>query len=156
MLIPLRKVKALPDTLNPKAIERAVTAFIEQSNAGHVDKDGYFNQIIENIASVLIFQTPGRFFWIAEEDGEVAAWALTHISKDVDNKLCYWQTDAWVHPKWRGKKVVKQWNALLEEDAKASFCKHILIPSSRGTESYCRFLGKGWHPYVVLLKKDLS
>lgn len=155
MLIPLRKVKEIPPSLNPKAIERAVAAFVDQSNAENVDKDGYYNQLIENIASVLIFKTPSVSFWLAEEDGEVVAWALTHISKDVDNKLCYWQSDAWVAPQYRGRKLVKQWNALLEEDAKASFCKHILIPSSRGDKAYCRFLGKGWHTYAVLLKKDL-
>jgi hypothetical protein len=154
-MIPLRKVKEIPATLSPKAIERAVTSFIDQSHAENVDRDGYFNQIIENIAAVVVFQTPGRYFWIAEADGEVIAWALTHISKDVDNKLCYWQTDAWVDPKWRRKPEVKQWNKFLEEDAKANFCKHILIPSSRGEKAYCRFLGEGWHPYVVLLKKDL-
>lgn len=154
-MTPLRKVKELPATLNPKAIERAVAAFIDQSHAENVDKDGYFNQTIENIASVVITQTPGRYFWLAEEDGEVIAWALTHVSKDVDNKLCYWQTDAWVDPKWRHKPEVKQWNKLLEEDAKANFCKHIIIPSSREPKAYCRFLGEGWHTYVVLLKKDI-
>lgn len=151
----LRKVKEIPSTLNPKAIDRAVAAFIEQSHADNVDKDGYYNQIIENIAAVILFQTPGRYFWLAEDGGEVVAWALTHISKDVDNVLCYWQTDAWVDPKWRRKPEVKQWKQLLEDHAKESFCKHILIPSSRGSKAYCRFLGKGWHPYVVLLKKDL-
>lgn len=155
-MTPLRKVNEIPATLNPKAIERAITAFIEQSNSGNVDKDGYYNQLVENIAAVVLFKTPGRYFWLAEEDGEVAAWALTHISKDVDNKLCYWQTDAWIHPKWRGKKLAKHWNLALEEDARANFCRHILIPSSRGDKAYCRFLGEGWHTYVVLLKKDLS
>ena len=154
-MLPLRKVNEVPATLNPKAIERAVAAFIEQSNAENVNKDGYFNQIVENIAAVVVFKTPGRYFWIAEDHGEVIGWALTHISKDVDNSLCYWQTDAWVDPKWRRKPEVKQWKLSMEEDARANFCKHILIPSSRGSEAYCRFLGEGWHTYVVLLKKDL-
>lgn len=152
----LKKVSSIPDSLSLHAIDRAVGAFVEQSHAENVDKTGYYNQIIENIASVVIFKVPGRYFWLAEENGEVVAWALTHVAKDVDNKLCYWQTDAWVHPKWRHKPEVKQWNKLLEEDAKANFCKHIIIPSSRDPKAYCRFLGEGWHTYVVLLKKDLG
>ncbi len=156
-MIPLRKVNELPPTLKPKAIERAISAFIEDSHSTDVpiDPNGLFNQLVENVASVCIFKVPGRYFWIAEDDGEVIAWALTHVSKDVDNNLCYWQTDAWVAPQWRGKPEVKLWNKQLEDDAKASFCKHIIIPSSRNTEAYCRFLGQGWHPYVMLLKKDL-
>ena len=155
-MIPLRKITEVPSTLKPKAIERAIEAFIEDSHSTDIplSKDGLYNQLVENVAGVVVFHTPGRFFWLAEEDGEVIAFALTHISKDIDNSLCYWQTDAWVHKSWRGKPEVKQWNKQLEEDAKASFCKHIIIPSSRGSEAYCRFLGEGWHPYVVLLKKD--
>lgn len=153
----LRKVNEIPSTLKPRAIETAVDSFIRDSRSTEIpiNDDGLFNQIIENIASVVTFKAPGRYFWLAEEEGEVIAFALTHISKDVDNSLCYWQTDAWVAPHWRHKPEVKEWNRLLEEDAKAHFCKHLIIPSSRGSKAYCRFLGEGWHEYVVLLKKDL-
>lgn len=155
---PFRKINDIPSTLKPKAIENAVDAFIRESHSTDVplDANGLYTQLIENIAGIVVFKIPSRYFWMAEEDGEVIAFALTHVAKDVDNSLCYWQTVAWVHPRWRGKPVVKEWNRQLEEDAKANFCKHILIPSSRNTEAYCRFLGKGWHPYLVLLKKDLS
>ncbi len=153
-MTPLRKVKSIPATLNPKAIERAVAAFVQQSHADNVDKDGYYNQLIENMAAVLLFQTPGRNVWIAEDAGEVIGFALTHVAKDVDNKLCYWMTDAWIAPHMRGT-VAKEWHMLMEADAQASFCKHIIIPSSREPKSYCRFLGEGWHQYVVLLKKDI-
>lgn len=156
-MTPLRKVKEVPATLNPKAIERAVDAFVKQSRADEVpiDLDGLYNQIIENIAATLLFHTPGRNVWIAEENGEVIAWALTHVAKDVDNNLCYWMTDSWVAPHWRFKPEVKQWFRQMEDDGKASFCRHLIIPSSREPKAYCRFLGKGWHPYVVLLKKDI-
>lgn len=157
-MIPLRKVNDVPSSLKPKAIETAIAAFIKDSHSTDVPLDpiGLFNQLVENVAAVCIFKTQGRYCWIAEEDGEVIAFALTHISKDVDNSLCYWMTDAWVAPHWRRKPEVKSWFAQLTEDAKKSFCKHIIIPSSRGQDGYCRFLGEGWHPYVVLLKQDLS
>jgi len=153
-MTPLRKVKSIPASLNPKAIERAVASFVEQSHADNVDKNGYYNQIIENMAAVLLFRQPGRNVWIAEDAGEVIGFALTHVAKDVDNKLCYWMTDAWIDPKWRHT-VAKEWHMLMEADAAASFCKHIIIPSSREPKSYCKFLGQGWHQYVVLLKKDI-
>ena len=156
-MIPLRKVNEVPVTLKPKAIETAVASFIQDSHSTDVplNSDGLFNQLVENIASVCIFKTSGRFVWIAEDNGEVIAFALSHISKDVDNSLCYWMTDAWVAPSWRRRPEVKGWFQQMRQDAVASFCKHIIIPSSRGADAYCRFLGDGWHPYVVLLKQDL-
>ena len=156
-MIPLRKVNEVPATLKPKAIETAIAAFVREGNPSGVplNADGLFNQLVENVASVVIFKAPGRFCWIAEDEGEVVGWALTHVAKDVDNSLCYWMTDAYVSPKWRRKPEVKEWFKAMEADAAANFCKHVIIPSSRNTEAYCRFLGKGWHPYVVLLKKDL-
>lgn len=83
------------------------------------------------------------------------AYALTHVAKDVDNQLCFWMTQAWVHPKIRGQKVVKEMLQQLREEAKRLLCRHIIIPSSRGVAAYCRFLGKGWKPHVTLLKEDI-
>lgn len=153
----LQKVSELPTNLKPGAIEAAVAAFITDSHSKEtpLNSDGLFNQIIENIAAACLFKTPGRNFWIAEENGDVIAFALTHVAKDVDNTLCYWMTDAWVDPRRRGHADVKIWLRQLQQDATQSFCKHIIIPSSRGARAYCRFLGEGWHPYVVLLKRDL-
>lgn len=154
-----RIVKDLSELkLNKMAIERAVDSFVKDSHTEETgaDPDGLYNQTIEGIALATIFSHDNsRHFWIAEENGEVMAYALTHVAKEVDNKLCFWMTQAWVHKSLRGKQEVKKMYERLKEEASRLMCKHIVIPSSRETKSYCRFLGKEWHPYVTLLKTDL-
>lgn len=154
-----RRINNLSEVkLRPRAIEDAVEAFVKDSHTEETKADpvGLYNQTIEVIAHATLFQhDESRQFWIADQDGIVMAYALCHISKDVDNQLCFWITQAWVHPICRGTKVVKQWYQQLREAAKKHLCKHIVIPSSRGTKAYLRFLGKSWHPYVQLLKEDL-
>lgn len=151
----LRKIKSLSNLiLKVNAIEDAVWSFVNDSHCNE-DLVGLHNQTIENIFHYSQCPDDTRNFWLADEDGEVMAYAMTHISKDVDNKLCYWITQAWVHPVIRGSKQVKEWFQIFREEAKKNLCAHIIVPSSRGVEAYCRFLGKGWHTYVTLLKEDL-
>lgn len=155
----LRKVSNLNEVfLFPGAIESAVRDFVTDSHTEEsgANSDGLYTQTIEGIAAATYLrQNDSRDFWLADQHGEVMGYALTHVSKDVDNTLCYWMTQAWVHPSIRGTKDVKNWIKLFEEDAKRKLCKHMIIPSSRGVKGYCRFLGEGWDLYVTLLKKDI-
>lgn len=155
----LRKVSNLKDVkLFPGALERAVQSFIEDSHTEETGANptGLYQQTIEGIAAATFFRAnDSRDFWLADDGGEVMAYALTHVSKDVDNSLCYWMTQAWVHPVMRGSKDVKSWIQLFKDDAKQKMCKHMIVPSSRGIEAYCRFLGKNWKPYVHLLKQEI-
>ncbi len=152
-----KKITRLPEGLKPWAIETAVRAFVDDSHSAGTgaDADGLYNQTLESIAQCVLFNQDGRQFWMAEHEGEVMAYAMCHVSKDVDNSLCYWMTQAWVNPKARGHKIVKTWYGQLTAEAKRLMCRHIIIPSSRNTEAYLRFLGKGWHKYVTLLKEDI-
>lgn len=154
----LRKVNSIPETLNAGAIDRAINSFVSDCRIDPTSTNinGLKQQLTDAIASVVIFKNnPNTFFWLAEEKGEVIAWSLTHVSKDVDNSLCYWMTDAWVARSYRRTPYPKEWFQAMRTDAKKLMCKHILIPSSRGTQAYCRFLGKGWHEYLKILKEDL-
>jgi len=158
MLTPIRKITDIPKSLNPGAIDRAIAAFVRDSRVDPKTTDlaGLQQQLTDAMASVVIFKNnPACYLWLAEESGEVVAWMLCHVSKEVDNSLCYWMTDAWVHRSLRRNPVVKQWYQLFREDAKRLMCKHILIPSSRNNAAYLRFLGKGWHEYLTILKEDL-
>lgn len=158
MLIPLRKINEIPKSLNNGAIDRAIKSFILDSriDPAHTNINGLQQQLTDVIANILIFKNaPQNIMWLAENDGEVIAWVLCHVSKDVDNQLCYWMTDAWVDKSTRSHPIVKQWYQLLREDAKRLMCKHILIPSSRNTKAYLRYLGKGWHKYLEILKEDI-
>lgn len=157
MGIELKVITRLPDHLNDGAVERAVKAFVEDSHTEetHSDPKGLYQQTLEGIAQSVLFHVDGRQFWMAEYEGEVMAYAMTHISKDVDNQLCYWMTQAWVHPQIRHHKIVKIWKDQLIAEGKRLMCRHIIVPSSRGMKGYLRFLGKGWHKYVELLKINL-
>lgn len=149
-------VRELP-RLNPEAYETAVEHFVIESskNDYRVDCKGLYQQTLENIVGATTMGTPGQFFWLAHEAGEVVAYAMTHLSKDVDNSLCYYMTQAWVAPQYRGTPFVKECYRRLREHAKEQFCKHIVVVSSRNTKAYLRFLGKKWHVYTTLLKEDI-
>lgn len=155
-LVEFKNVRERPASLKPGAIERALEAFLTDSRVEGVDLDGLYYQLVEAVTNILLFKNaPYAQFWLAEEDGEVVAWALTHVSKGVDSKLVFYMTDAWVDKKYRGTKAVKQWYKTLEDEAKKLMCKHMVVVSSRGDNAYCRFLGAGWSPYAALLKKDI-
>lgn len=150
-------IKSMPKGMKSKAIEKAVRAFVKDSHTKEsgANPEGLYQQTLESIAQAVMFGVDGKQFWMAEHEGEVMAYAMCHVSKDIDNSLCYWMTQAWVNPKARGHKIVKIWFNQLRDEGKRLMCKHIVIPSSRGTEAYLRFLGKGWHKYVTLLKEDI-
>jgi len=144
--------------LKPQSIETAVNQFLKSSHVGRgVNLDGFFNQTIESIAAATIYSpnNDSRQFWIIEDEGDVLAYYLAHVGKDIDNRLCYWITQAWAHPSIRHLPIIKEGWAQMRAEAKRLMCAHIVIPSSRNAKAYCRFLGKGWHQYATLLKEDL-
>lgn len=154
----LKKITKLPEDLTYKAIEEAVRHFVQDSHTKEsgADEEGLYQQTLEIIANAIIYNTEARQFWIAYYEGEVMAYVIASVAKDVDNKHTYWITQAWVNKKVRGHKLVKIWYQMLREEAVRLGCKHIVVPSSRGVEAYLRFLGKGWHLYLSLLKEDLN
>ncbi len=157
-MIPLRRVNEIPSTLNTGAIDRALKAYSHDNHLEETGTDlkGFLQQLTDAIAATLVFKNaPHVFVWLAEDEGEVIGWALTHVEKGVDNTLCYWMTDAWVNKDLRCTGWTKRWNEEIQTHAKQLMCKHLLVASSRGNKGYCRFLGEGWHPYLQILKKDI-
>jgi hypothetical protein len=145
----------LPSNLNTGAIERAVEKFIKDSGCYKTaDAVGMFNQTLSGIFGC-VYKNTGDFWLAVDEDGEVQAYAMGHVSTEVDNQLTYWLSQAWVDKSARGSKTVKGFWQKMRAQALKYFCKHIVVVSGRGTEAYCRFLGKGWHEYARLLKEDL-
>ncbi len=157
-MLKLQKLTELPKSLNPGAVDRALESFVRDSHVltEGVDGAGVLQQLRDNVAASILFKnSPESFIWAAEENGEVAAWAMTHTSKGIDNRSCYWMTNAWVAKQHRRQPYVKEWFKALKDDAKALGCAHILIPSSRNSKAYCRFLGGGFHEYLTILKEDI-
>lgn len=142
-----------------KEIENAVANFVQESDTEYncpLNRQGLFQQTMQNIGNLVINKPNGCFLWIdIDEVGRVLGYVLTHISRDVDNELCYYMTQAWLHPKLRNGRYAKEAIKLLRSHAKQMLCKHIIVVSSRNTKAYLRFLGGKFHPYVTLLKEDI-
>lgn len=156
----LKIIKELPKSLKPKAIERAVEQFVFESHCED-DQTGLYNQTLETIAqATFLSQTGASQFWLVEDEaGEVAGYAIGSISKDVDNRLCYFLSQAWIAPAYRDGTLYMDCLKQIEAYARHHFCKHMIILSSREEKPYLRFLNRmdrGWHRYVTLLKKNLE
>jgi len=152
-------ITTVPISLNPGAIERAVSQFVEDTSTPKIplDKDGLFNQLLGYIHGIIMLRnTPHAQVWLKEdEDGEVGALALSNFTTHVDNKLSLWLSMAWVRRTHRFTSKPKEWFKQMEDFGRASGAKHLLIPSVRGSKGYLRFVGKDWHQYEVILKRDI-
>lgn len=146
-------VKDLPP-LKPLAIEEAIYAFISEIDVKG-DPVGFYNQTINSIAASTYLRQGGDF-WLAHEDGQVIAYALGHVTRDIDNRLTYWLSQAWIRPSHRGLSFAKECWEKMRQQAKHYMCAHIVVVSGRSNnEAYCRFLGPNYAPYATLLKEDL-
>jgi len=151
-----KKIKSIPEYLRKGAIEDAVKTFMIDSRVKDVNFEGMYNQSLKAIAQSIMFDSYDKQqFWMADDGKEVMIYVLAHICVDIDDRLTYTISQAWVHPSLRGNPIVKECWKKLQDEAERNMCKHILIPASRNVKPYLRFLGKGFHEYVTLIKKDL-
>lgn len=147
-------VKDIPSKYTAQ-IENAVRDFMVSSHLGEgISPEGFLQQTLQSISNATFLNGVGDF-WLMTEKDRVLAYVLAHITRDIDNTLTYWASQAWVHRDRRGDISIPMAWQKIRERAKACFCKHIVVVSSRGSEAYCRWLGKGWHEYARLLKEDL-
>lgn len=153
----LQIVTEIPKDLGNKAIEAAVQAFIKDSHIEdmHVDAKGFYQQTLESIASATYFKSAGKFLWLAWHEGQVLAYCLSSVSRDVDARLTYHLEQAWVRKDIRRHPIVKTWYELFRTHAKQLLCSHITVVSCRSTKAYLRFLGANWHQYFTVLKEDI-
>lgn len=135
-------------------LEKAVRQFAKE-NHSPAEEQGLIQQTFENILHATELKTPGRYLWLVLKDDKPCGYVLSHVSKDVDNSMCYWGTQAYADPSVRGEAFIKGMYPVLKEHAKQLFCKHILLPSSRNAEAYIRWLGPDLHIYSTILKEDL-
>ena len=125
-------------------LETAVRDFIVSSNfSPGTDVKGFIEQTRQSIAAATYLGNAGEF-WLLTNHDKVMAYVLAHVTKDIDNSLTYWCSQAWVHPELRGDYSIRMAWQKIRERAKNCLCKHIVVVSSRGTAAYCRWLGQGW------------
>jgi hypothetical protein len=150
-----RVVKVIPEGMAPQ-IEEAVKDFIRTSHTPHgVDHQGFYQQTLRAIANAS-YLNQGGDLWLGIIDGELVTYILAHVGQDIDQKLSYTVSQAWVRDDQRGQRWVKQAWEKVRQRAKDCLCGHFMIISSRGNDAaYCRFLGKGFHYYASMLKEEL-
>lgn len=147
--------KSIPSGMAPQ-IEKAVEDFIRTSHMpSGVDWNGFYHQTVQAIAQAGVLGGPGDL-WLGTIDGELVTYLLCHVGNDFDGKLAYTVSQAWVRKDQRGAKWVKEAWEQVRQRAKDCLCKHFVVLSSRGNDkAYCRFLGKGFHPYGSILKEEI-
>lgn len=135
-------------------IDIAVASFVKESHLDpSIDPVGFYNMTIDVIAKAVLFGDKSKDFWVCYDDNGVISYSLCNYTIDIDNTLCYQVAQAWVRKDFRGRPIVKDWWKQIRQHAIDTFCKHIVVPSSRGSKVYERFLG--FKPYMVVLKEDL-
>lgn len=147
--------KSIPEGMS-KQIEDAVEDFIRSSHIPKgVDLDGFYQQTLQSIASRTVLGGAGDL-WLGILNGELHTYIIATLQPDFDGKLSYTVLQAWVRKDQRGKPWVKKaWNTVRQR-AKESFASHFAVLSTRGKDkAYCRFLGKGFHPYASVLKEEI-
>lgn len=147
-------IKTIPPGF-PRQIEGAVEDFIRSSHVPQgIDLKGLYFQSLEAIAAATHLGGSGDFYMGSYRD-EIICYALAFVARDIDQKLAYHITQAWVRSDVRRNPIVKEWWEAMRQRAKDLFCKHIVITSSRNPKAYIRFLGHGMHEYCVMLKEEV-
>lgn len=146
--------KTIPDGI-PRQIEKAVEDFIRTSHVPQgVDKPGLYNATLHAIANASVLGGTGDL-WLGFHKGELWTYIIAHVGSDIDHRLSYTVSQAWVREDQRGKPWVKDAWEQVRKRAKDVFAKHFVVISSRDNDkAYCRFLGKGFHRYASILKED--
>lgn len=147
-----RLLREIPEGLGPQ-IEHCVKEFVKDSKIGQgIDAIGFFNQTIESIAQ-MTYLNMGGDFWIGTVDGKVMAYVLARASKDIDNKMSYWISQAYADKSVRFTPFIKEAMAAIRQRAKDCLCRHIVVVAGRNSRAYKRMFG--FHDYAVLLKEDI-
>lgn len=147
-----RVVKAIPEGISTQ-IEEAVLDFIRTSHVpSGIYLSGFYQQTLAAIANTT-HMGGGGDFWIGVKDGKLTTYVLAHVTKDIDHRMSYNISQAWVSKDYRGKPIVKEWYEQIRQRAKDLFCGHLVITSSRNPRAYKRFLGHGMDDYAILLKE---
>ena len=148
--------RAIPEGIAPQ-LQRAVEDFIKTSHVPKgVDLASFYQQTLQAIAARSAMNQPGGDLWLGINRGELWTYILSHLGNDIDGRMTYTVTQAWVKKEQRGKSWVKQAWEKVRQRARDCFASHFVVISSRGNDAaYCRFLGKGFHFYASILKEEL-
>lgn len=148
-------VKIIPDGFVSQ-IQESVKAFMKDSNMPEgVNEIGFYNQTLKTMAQATVLNGGGDL-WLGIKGNELYTYILAYIGQSVDDRLSYVVNQAWVRKDQRGQPWVRDAWQKVRQRARDTMCAHLLVLSSReNTKAYCRFLGKGFHKHVEILKEVL-
>ena len=145
-----------PVDFDKASLAASIKAFYKDSRMENVEEQGFIDETAQKM-SAAVYRDYGIDLWVVKlKGGSCGGYLLASFVLAVDNKLTYWISQAYIAPKYRGTELKNMCWEKIRDYAKSNFCRHIVVVSSRGSDGYCRFLGKGWHPYATLLKEDLE
>jgi len=147
--------QSIPPGMNEQFSD-AVIDFMNSSGLPNgIEKQGFFYQTLQAIATSAILGQ-GRELWLGIHDGTLYTYILASISPDFDGRLAYTVTQAWVKEDQRGKRWVRDAWQKVRQRAKDTLCSHFVVHSTKAnTAAYCRFLGKGFHKVIEILKEEI-
>lgn len=147
------RIKEFPTSLKKRAIDEAVNRFVFESKM-EGDPVGASRQLLKSIANAVV-NAGNSHFWLAESGGDVAGFLLATVTVDIDDRLTYWCSAAWVAPRFRRHPGVLGWWDKVKKEAKRQLCSHIVLVSSRNPFAYRRWLKTNFKNYAVLLMEDI-
>lgn len=147
--------KSIPPGIAPQ-IEKAVEDFIRTSHLPDgINQRAFYYQTLQSIANASVLGQGGDL-WLGINDGELWIYILANMAQNLDDRLSYIVTQAWVRKDQRGKAWVKWAWEQVRQRAKNCLCGHLTIISTRNPKAYERFLGHGLKQYAVLMKEELT
>ena len=152
-------ISETPNIETLKELDSCIKQYVKESKISKygVNEGGFYQQITNSIANRIILKNqPNAHFWLAtDRENKIAGFALSHFATDVDNTLTFWQTDGWVRKDFRNTANVSQWMGIMKYYAILSGAKHILMPCSRASRAWSKFLGGRMKKFVTILKEDI-
>lgn len=141
---------AIPEAYSSQ-IRSAVLDFCDSSKmAEGIDKQGFVHQTFKSMIEAC--RGNGEF-WILTEGNEFLGYLLASIVNDVDGRLTYWVSQAWVRKDYRNTFHVKQCWERIRRRAKECLCSHVVIVAGRNQKAYKRLFNL--KDYAVLLKEEI-
>jgi len=129
-----------------------ISMYSESDLSLHMSLQGFSTHTMEQIRSAV---NGNGEFWVCTDGINLLGYLLGGMSKDINNELTYVVRQAWVSTLIRRTPIVKQMLGSILMNAKANFCKHVVLSAARNEKAYLRWLGKGWNRYVTLLRGEL-
>lgn len=141
--------------VSAEELKQMVLAFVVDSNPQGIDHIGLAQMTIENMTKSFNDVTYQHNLWILKNGDKTQGFALTNISKDIDNSKCFYIYAGYLDPIVRNTGIAKEGLRILKQFGRVMGCKYSVVVAGRNPKAYKRFLGKDTEEYCTLFKELL-